>query len=124
MIEDVFIPTLIGLIFAVWPFIYVSLKRGVNKLLYVCACMGLVVLTFILLTVFAFPFGIFLIKIAPSLSVQGLVENLGVVFSIYSFIADWHAVVIYPLIYLLSPMLIYRRYAIFRDETREPDDRI
>ncbi|SDT94865.1 hypothetical protein [Halopseudomonas salegens] len=99
---------------ALWPYIYIRIKRGSNQFLFVSAFFGTVVITTALLQAIALPFGIFMIKLYPQFQAQGIGGYLEPFISIFEFIADWWVILVYPSLYLFLPPMLHRRYEVFR----------
>lgn len=100
--------------FAGWPYIYIHWKRGENRFLFVSTVVGAVTVIGVLLTIFAAPFSLFLIKLGPQLAENGVIEYIRPLLSAAYKVSEWHVITIYPLLYLALPVLVYRRYGVFR----------
>jgi len=101
-------------LFLIFPFIYILVKKGMNKFLFCSACTGAIALTFFLLYIVALPFGIVMVKAIPQLAEYGQVDYILPLLYVMELIHRYHFVVLLPLLNLLLPVLIYRRYSIFR----------
>jgi len=103
---------------ALWPYFFIRFKKGRNHFLFVAAFYGVLVVTGALLSAIALPFGIFLVKLAPQLEALGLADYLGPFIEVCEVIADWYLVVLFPVLYIATPSLLYRRYREFRLTSR------
>jgi len=98
--------------------LFIRLKKGQDHFLFVAAFYGALVVTGVLLSAIALPFGIFLVKLLPQLEVLGLTEYLKPFVHVCEVIADWYWVVLFPILYVALPPLLYRRYGGFRLTSR------
>lgn len=103
---------------ALWPYFFIRFKKGKNHFLFVAAFYGVLVVTGALLSAIALPFGIFLVKLLPQLEILGLAGHLKPFVQVCEVIADWYWIVLFPILYVALPSLLYRRYGEFRLTSR------
>lgn len=101
-------------LFFIFPVIYITLKKGTNRFLFCCACIGATLLIFSLLYLFILPFAILIVKAVPQLASYEQIAYILPLLRISDLIQQYHIVVLYPLLNLVLPALIYKRYAIFK----------
>ena len=105
-----------ALVVLMFPYFYISFKGGKNKYLFLFACIGSLLTVFALLYAFALPFTLVLVKVIPQLAAYGLVTNILPFLRIINFVQQYHMIILLPILVILLPVLIYRRYSIFRKE--------
>ncbi len=103
-----------ALVVLMFPYFYISFKRGSNKYLFLSACTGSLVTIFALLYAFSLPFTLMLTKVIPQLAEYNLVENILPFLHFIDFVQQYHLIVLLPILVVLLPALIYRRYSIFK----------
>lgn len=101
-------------LFFIFPIIYITIKQGTNRFLFCCACIGAILLIFSLLYLFSLPFVILIVKAIPQLAEYGQVVYILPLLRITNLIQQYHLIVLYPLLNLLLPTLIYKRYPVFK----------
>jgi len=102
----------IGLITA-FPVVYIIYKKGENKLFYIASCFGATNLTLLLLTAATAPVAILLIKVFPQLAKYGYIENIVFLLRGVDFFSQYYFMLLYPVLSVLVPILVYRRYPLF-----------
>lgn len=109
---------------AFWPYMYIRFKKGCNHFLFVSAFFGMMVMTVFLLSAIAAPFALFLVKLLPQLQQNGVAMHLDPVIGVFETIGEWYAILLFPVLYLALPPLLYRRYGIFRSPPARSDSQI
>ncbi|WNO09963.1 hypothetical protein [Teredinibacter sp. KSP-S5-2] len=109
---DFFI-ALVLVLMSIFPVPYIFLKKGRNKLFFVAACIGVGNLTAMLIGGTVMPIFLLLIKVVPQLAEYGYVDNIMFLLRGVDVVSEYWLVVLFPVISLVSPILVYRRYSIF-----------
>ncbi|WP_049628933.1 hypothetical protein [Cellvibrio sp. pealriver] len=99
-----------------FPFMYIFLKKGKNKFLFCSSCIGAMAIVFCAIYAFALPFAIVFIKVIPQLAEYGHIENILPILRFAEFIQTYHFIVLFPLLYVALPILIFRRYNLFKNK--------
>jgi len=104
------------LVLLVFPYMYILLKKGSNKFLFCSSCIGAMTLIILVLYAFIFPFAIVFVKVIPQLAEYGQIDYILPILQFAEFIQSYYLVVLFPLLNLVLPILLFRRYALFRKE--------
>lgn len=117
LVENFLVEAAFLAVVALWPYAYIAYKGGAYRLTFVSCVLGALMLTWLLLQIIALPFAVLFIKVLPELHELGIpiVTPLAEAFG---FIAEWHALVVYPVLYLALPILVLRKHEIFRLTSR------
>ncbi len=110
---DTFMSFFIEPLLVLWPYFFIWFKKGGNKFLFVSAFFGILLVTGMLLTAIAFPFGIFFIKIAPQLEASAVGKYIEPLISLSNVVQSWWFIAIFPVLYFVLPFLLYRKYEVF-----------
>ncbi|MGS2723073.1 hypothetical protein ACVBEJ_04955 [Porticoccus sp. GXU_MW_L64] len=100
-----------------FPIVYIFYRQVENKLFFLSACIGVYCLIDVLLAVAAAPFALFLIKVIPQLAEQGQTVYLVPVMSFLGLVQEYWFFLSHPLLAILLPLAIHRRYSLFRAES-------
>lgn len=104
------------LIFLSFPYIFILKKKGINKFIFVSSCIGGATLIIGLLCIFSLPFTLLMMKAIRQLAVDGKIDYILPLLKIFEFIHEYYMVIVYPLLNITLPILIYRRYQFFHKE--------
>lgn len=96
-----------------FPIFYIFYKKGRNKIFYLGSCIGVINLLIITVSIAAAPIALFLIKVAPQLAEFGYVDNILVLLHLSEITQQYYYLVLYPVLSLTIPLLLYKRYSIF-----------
>lgn len=107
-------PVLGLLLFGAWPYIYIAIRRGKNRFLFLSACVGAISVTEALIMIASSPFVLFNIKIFPVLYKADLAHFLDPALSLGGVVLDWYSIGLVGVLYPILPVLIYQRYEMFR----------
>lgn len=97
-----------------FPIFYIMHKKGKHKLFYLASCFGVTNFTLLLFAAATAPVVLLLVKVIPQIAEYGYVENILFILRGADFISEYYFITLYPALSILTPILIYKRYAMFR----------
>jgi len=114
--HDLLAYSFLGIIvlFGLWPFGYICLKRGKNRCIFILSAIGITFCIALLVQGMLSPFGLFAVKILPQLEEIGIIgfEIAKYIRGSIDVVVDWYWIILMP-VYIILPPLLARRYEIF-----------
>ncbi len=97
----------------IFPVGFIFYKKGGNKFLFISSVVGIAILTEFILLMISLPINLFLVFIVPSIAEIGYAEYL-TPFIYSAEIIGKYSFMIFDVLILFLPFVVYRKYAFFQ----------